>query len=171
MTDTKTLVHEFLKKLGVMYSGTFIPHSQSRNRKKVKLIEKQLNWKVNISRGPHKLKTDYSQGIAYCPSYQQGPMSVHTAEALDWEVENGRHYEKNKEIELPALEDVMYSLVQDYSVLDHPTFESWAIEYGYDPDSKGAEKIYNACKDNALMLRILFGDDNVKILQELFQDY
>jgi hypothetical protein len=172
MTDSLSLPRlKFLKQLGIMYSGTFVPHSQSRNRKLVKLTDKKLNWKVNISRGIHKMKVDYSQGIAYCPSYEQGPMSVHTAEALDWEVENGRHYGRNAEIELPPLEDVLHSLVMEYSVLDHPDFVSWAAEYGYDFDSRAAEKIYNACKENALMLKIVLGDDNIRVLQELFQDY
>jgi hypothetical protein len=171
MTDLSIARTKFLKQLGLMYSGTFIPHSQSRNRKKVKLIEKQLNWKINISRGGHKMRCDYSQGIAYCPSYKQGYQSPETSEALDWEVENGRHYGKNAEIALPPLEDVLYSLVMDYSVLDSGNFEEWADEYGYNKDSKAAERTYLACKDNSLMLRIIFGEDNIKKLQELFEDY
>jgi hypothetical protein len=171
MNDLSVARTKFLKQLGIMYSGTFIPHSQSRNRKKFKLIEKQLNWKVNISRGGHKMRCDYSQGIAYCPSYKQGYQSPEVSEALDWEVENGRHYGKNAEIALPPLEDVLYSLVMDYSVLDYEKFEDWCSEYGYDFDSRAAEKVYLATRENALMLKIVLGDDNIKILQELFNDY
>jgi hypothetical protein len=172
MTDSLALArHKFLKQLGIMYSGTFVPHSQSRNRKKVRLTEKCLNWKLNISRGIHKMKVDYQEGIAHCPSYRQGPMSAQLADDLDFEVENGRHAGQNKEIELPDLEAVLYSLVMDYSVLDHDKFESWASEYGYDFDSREAEKIYNATRENALMLKIVLGEENIRILQELFQDY
>lgn len=172
MTDSLSLPRlKFLKQLGIMYSGTFIPFSQSRNKGKKKLTDRSLNWKLNISRGGHKMKVDYQQGIAFCPSYAQGAMSVATAEALEFEAENGRHAGKRGEIEIPPLEDVLYSLIQDSSVLDHPNFDAWAIDYGYDPDSKSAEKIYNACRENALMLRIVLGEDNIKILQELFQDY
>jgi hypothetical protein len=171
MNDLSIARTKFLKQLGIMYSGTFIPHSQSRNRKRFKLIEKQLNWKVNISRGGHKMRVDYSQGIGHCPSYKQGYQSPETSEALDWEVENGRHYGKNAEIALPPLEDVLYSLVMDYSVLDHPDFTSWAADYGYDFDSRAAEKVYHATKENALMLQIVLGKDNIEILKELFNDY
>ncbi len=172
MTDGLSLArHKFLKQLGLMYSGTFIPHSQSRNRKKVRLTEKCLNWKVNISRGVHKMKVDYAQGLAYCPSYRQGAMSAQLADDLDFEVENGRYAGQNKEIELPELEDVLYSLVSDYAVLDYANFEEWANEYGYDFDSKAAEKIYKLTKENALMFQIVMGDDNIKVLGELFNEY
>jgi hypothetical protein len=178
MTDSLALArHKFLKQLGIMYSGSFVPHSSSRNRKKARLTEKCLNWKLNISRGIHKMKVDYSEGIAHCPSYRQGPMSAQLADDLDFEVENGRHAGQNKEIELPDLEDVLYSLVMDYCavmdycVLDYEKFEDWTAEYGYDFDSRTAEKIYEETKENALMLRIVLGDDNIKILRELFNDY
>jgi hypothetical protein len=174
MTDSLSLArHKFLRQLGIMYSGTFVPHSSSRNRKKVRLTEKCLNWRLNISRGIHKMRFDYQQGIAYCPSYEQGPMSAQRAEAIDFEVENGRHYGKNAEIELPELEEALYSLVMDYAVLDFENFSDWATEYGYDyaGEVKTAEKIYKATKENALMLQIVLGDDNIKVLRELFNDY
>ncbi len=172
MSDSLSLVRrKFIQKLDLMYSGVFIPHSQSRNRKKVRLTEKCLNWKVNISRGVHKMKVDYAQGLAYCPSYRQGAMSAQLADDLDFEVENGRHAGQNKEIKLPELEDVLYSLISDYSVLDHPTFESWCEEYGYDFDSRTAEKTYKATKENALMLKVVLGDENINMLRELFNEY
>ncbi len=172
MTATKDIL-AFLSELGVVYSASFVPFSQSRNKKKVKLTERSLNWRVNISRGPNRLSTDYSQGIAYCPSYKSGPMSVHTAEAIEFECEEGRHAHKISisRISIPPIDDVLHSLVMDYSVIDHANFESWASDYGYDFDSREAERIYKACMDIALQMRVIFGDVNMAKLQELFNDY
>ncbi len=178
MTATKDIL-AFLSELGVVYSASFVPFSQSRNKKKVKLVERSLNWRVNISRGPNRLTTDYSQGIAYCPSYKQediyaykrGSTSALMDEAIEFECEQGRHAGKKAAISIPPIDDVLYSLVMDYSVLDHPNFESWASDYGYDFDSRTAEKTYKACMDIALQMRVIFGDVNMEKLRELFSDY
>jgi len=52
----------------------------------------------------------------------------------------------------------------DASALNHDTFESWASEYGYDTDSRDAERIYKLCLDIGLKLRNRLGD---KLLGEL----
>ena len=56
-------------------------------------------------------------------------------------------------------------------VLNAGTFEEWAGDFGYDLDSRNAEKIYRACLDNALKLRAMLGNDALDKLRELFQDY
>ncbi len=170
MTSTKDIL-AFLSELGVVYSASFVPFSQSRNRKKVKLIERSLNWRVNLSRGPNHLSTDYSAGIAHCPSYKQGPMSVALAEAIEFECENGRHASQRKAIPIPPIDEVLHGLVLDSGVIEHANFESWASDFGYDLDSREAERTYKACMDVALQMRVIFGDVNMAKLQELFQDY
>lgn len=52
---------------------------------------------------------------------------------------------KNR-LKLPTAKDVLACLMIDYSVINHPNFESWADEFGYDKDSREAEKIYNECR-------------------------
>lgn len=72
---------------------------------------------------------------------------------------------------LPEPRDVIYSLVMDSSVLDAGGFENWAAECGYDTDSRKAESIYAACLDLALKMRAALGDEGIRKLQEVFQDY
>lgn len=72
---------------------------------------------------------------------------------------------------LPDATNVIYSLVIDSSVLDHATFESWASEFGYDPDSRKGESIYRACLEIALKMRAAIGDAGMAALREAFQDY
>lgn len=52
----------------------------------------------------------------------------------------------------PKLDDVLYCLVNDAEALDM-CFEDWADNYGFDTDSKKAEKIYQSCVATGLKLR------------------
>lgn len=51
----------------------------------------------------------------------------------------------------PSAMDILYS-VQVENPHDE-TFETWCDEFGYDPDSRKAEKVYNACVQQAMMFR------------------
>jgi hypothetical protein len=67
----------------------------------------------------------------------------------------------------PTDEDVLPCLFMDASGIGSNTdFESWAHEYGYDTDSREAEKIFKQCKRNAVRLHRLLGDDYSKIAQK-----
>lgn len=71
----------------------------------------------------------------------------------------------------PALIDVLYSLAMDSYVLNSDGFEDWASNYGYDVDSRKDEKIYKVCIQQSLEFRKLIGRENLKKLQEIYQDY
>lgn len=58
-------------------------------------------------------------------------------------------------------------LVSDASDTDEP-FEQWAADLGYDPDSRKAEKVYQACRDIAGELRQFLGAAE---LEKLTYDY
>ena len=186
-------------RLGLKIRSQFVPFSQSRNR-----AEKDergnprysLNWKVTLVRvhsadneaGRDVLTTDYSAGIAHCPSYGKKPpmgwpnhASRWQAEATAWECENGRkaayfsHSGGFTPARGPAVEpdplDVLYSLAMDASVLDYASFEQWAPDLGFDPDSRKGEAIYRACLEIALTLRNAIGEAGIEALRNAFQDY
>jgi hypothetical protein len=71
----------------------------------------------------------------------------------------------------PSLTEVMFDQVQNYSVLDFSSFEEWAEDYGYDPDSRKGEKCYKECLRMALALRNALGEDAITKLREAYQDY
>ena len=81
-------------------------------------------------------------------------------------------YNKSNGI-LPSLKLVKGKEPSLYSVLDcltkyNPgTFEDFCSESCYDTDSKKAEKIYNAVKDEWMNVQALFSDDELEILQEI----
>lgn len=164
----------------------FVPFSQSRYKHEK---EPSLNWLVTLERaGKDILTTDYMQGCGHCPGYKNPP-TYDSGESdqygkravIAFECETGytgvfvrgldNVTPRLKSQILPDAADVLYSLVQDASVIDYGSFESWASEFGYDTDSRKAEKTYRDCLEIALKLRNGLGDDVMKRLQEAFQDY
>jgi hypothetical protein len=175
----------------IIIKSEFVPFSQSRNAKEK---HKSLNWRVSLClRSPLDgqdkiiLTTDYSAGVAHCPAYKAsikflgGPNSVDRDEAITWECENGRSAiripgfglnrasRSGKAIE-PNPADVMYSLIIDSDALDASSFEDWAGNFGYDADSRNAEKIYRACLKIALKLRNGLGEAKLQALREAAED-
>lgn len=60
----------------------------------------------------------------------------------------------------PTAADVLDCLASDASGIENAEdFEDWASEYGYDPDSRKAEAIFNACKAQSGGLRRLLGEE------------
>ena len=161
---------EAIESLGITLESTFVPFSQSRNKGEK---NRSLNWTVTVKVwGRDVLTTDYGTGIAHAPSYRQtlGAMNVDMAEAIAYETEHGKT-KRGKPIPPPDPCDVVYSLAMDADVLNYSGFEDWASNFGYDTDSRSAEKTYRACLEIALALRNAIGEDGLRQLQEACQDY
>jgi hypothetical protein len=182
----KTEITATLATLGLTVAAKFVPFSQSRNKGEDR---KTLNWTVTVQRnGRDVLTTDYSAGVAHCPSYakpvprdwEKNPKSWQK-DATDFECESGlparfHHWARGfrgdtaKPI-LPDPVDVLYSLAMDSFVLDAGGFEDWASEFGYDTDSRQAESLYRACLEIALKLRAAIGDSGMGLLRDAFSEY
>lgn len=78
--------------------------------------------------------------------------------------------EKARKPKAPHAADVLYSLLMDGSALDQ-SFDEWCADFGYDTDSRKAERIFDACRDNARKLRRLFDQVAREALQTALQDY
>jgi len=170
-----------IERLGLTVRSTFVPWSRSRSFKAgAKLNDRNLNWSVTICKdGREVLSTDYSAGIAHAPSYVQrfgrNGYTLDEADALTFETEHGLKYRgagfsSRTPIALHTV-DVVWSVIQDAGAIDHPTFESWAAEYGYDPDSRKGEAIYRVCLEHALKLRAAIGDEGLAALRAAGEDY
>ena len=60
----------------------------------------------------------------------------------------------------PVVEEVLDSLAMDASGVENARdFEDWASEYGYDTDSRKAERSYRACQKTAAQLKRFLDDD------------
>lgn len=168
-------IETFLAENNITVEATFVPFSQSRNAKpNATTKDMSLNWKVKVLiDGMEVVETDYMAGIGHLPLNKQNvfsKMTIGKADAIKHECETGRSCVDGTII-MPDQLDVLYSLVGDAEAIDHATFEEWADSYGYDNDSRKAEQIYRACLELGLKMRNGLGNDRLKRLQELFQDY
>ena len=60
----------------------------------------------------------------------------------------------------PTLAEVLDCLASDASGVDNArSFEDWANDYGYDTDSRKAERTYHICEKQAQDLKALLGQD------------
>lgn len=171
-----------IEALGLSIRCEFIPFSQSRNAAEG---WQSLNWRVTLERsGREVLKTDYGQGIGYAPANGKiwaGGNSHVKARAIALECETGRiakpqmgqgePYKSVKPIDPPSAVDVIWSLSRDADVLDYGTFEDWAENLGYEPDSRKAEAIYRACLEIALKLRAAIGEAGLEALRVAGEDF
>ena len=67
--------------------------------------------------------------------------------------------------EQPTAEAVLDCLASDSVGIENAqSFEDWAPEYGYDTDSRKAEKLFRVCEKDAARLKTFLGDDLYKVL-------
>lgn len=182
----KDIVAVTIAEIGLSINAVFIPWSQSRNKKEK---SPSLNWNITLlHKGKSILTTDYSAGCAHCPSYKKlGMYNIKQWQYEQYiipECQKGFpvtmpayistigmiHYDKHHPI-MPDKKDVIYSLVMDSDVINYDSFDEWASSFGYDTDSRTAEKIYNDCKEIAFRMVKAIGTDGLTKLQEAYQDY
>lgn len=181
MTTEQTPLQALIASLGLKMDAIFIPRSKTPNATETNLHKMQMHWSVKITRAGRnaELTAPYSAGIAHLPKPLRprdlGRITVHVAELIEEALETGRAsrggYAPAKQLPPPAITDVLYCLVSDASAIDHPNFESWASEYGYDVDSRPAERTYQTCISIGLALRRMLTDAELATLREAFQDY
>jgi hypothetical protein len=64
----------------------------------------------------------------------------------------------------PTVEEVLDCLASDSASIENYDFEDWAPEFGYNKDSRHAEKIYNACIKQAQKLKNFLGAEKYEEL-------
>jgi len=68
--------------------------------------------------------------------------------------------------EAPNVDEVLDCLASDAQGIDQP-FEDWASDFGYDPDSRKAEKVYKNIQRESEKLKNLLGEKAYKTLLEV----
>ncbi len=176
----------FINEKKLSLKTKFVPFSLSRSAEEK---QKSLNWKVTIVSPNGQFTCDYMKGIGHLPypntsfmklnSYQSSSLN----EAINSAVETGVARKisivgkdlkvgiGNAEFPTPTMKEVLESLCLDSDVKNYLSFESWAKEFGYDTDSKKAEKIYTSCQKAAEGLaKVLGGVDNIDKVRDMIYD-
>lgn len=179
--DKHAEIRKVIDELGITVESEFVPFNKSRNAKpNPKLSEMSLNWKIKLLvKGREIIATDYQAGIGHAPAkrlekYVKGNPTLEYRDAVAFEVHSGREYTGRTFPGKPIVPDpigVVHCLLMDAEAVDYPDFESWAGEFGFDPDSRKAESAYQACRATGLKLRAALGDTALARLREVFQDY
>jgi hypothetical protein len=135
-----------------------------------------INWRVTLERnGTPIWSGDYTQGAGHLPGKRNyGQQSVDEREAEIKSCEIGRSVKSGfmpgASLKPPTLTDVLSSLLLD-GTADSMSFEDWAANFGYDADSRTAEKTFDECAAIGKALRLGLGAELVEQLREAFQDY
>ncbi len=185
MIDAKTRIEDAAVELGLTMTAVFVPFSKSRNAGEK---HPSLNWLVTFHRNGREVITmDYVAGSGHCPAYRAtvremgNQNSLLRQEVIRWECEHGTPGRHNGGLSgvgksgqppiLPEFADVLGCLVHDADAIDSGSFEDWADDRGYDPDSRKAEATYRACLEIALKLQAALGEEGLEKLREAAQDY
>lgn len=180
-------VKEYVRSLGIEFSAVLLEDGGYKD---------QSVWKVHLRRGRAEFSTEYRMGAAHreaksnplvgltsafakdggCrilpgdvdralavargAAWRRGVMTIHLAAVF-------KHCTQPK---APELADVLWSLSMDAECVRHgQTLEDFCSEFGYDSDSKTAERIYNACRDEwAALIRLGLDLDR---LAEVYQEW
>ncbi len=179
MTARETL-QAAIDSLGLTVRAEFVPWSRSRHATEDR---PSLNWRITVvHNGRNVLTTDYGAGSSHCPSFKQGDRSEVQCRLIAYECERGVRgfYAHNadcvmpgttRKLILPDTCSVIASLVSDSDALNYPTFEEWASDHNVNPDSRVGEKTYRASLEIGLAMRQAIGDDGLRKLTEVCQEF
>ncbi len=177
---------QFVSENKISLDYKFVPCSLSRNANEK---DKTLNWKVTIKSPNGQFTCDYQKGIGHLPYPQTmffkipadqarafkeaSEIAAETGVARKVTMTNGalKFGIGNAQFPNPTIREVLESLSLDSDVKNYLSFESWAREFGYDTDSKSAEKTYKACQKAAEGLaKVLGGADKIDVVREMIYD-
>lgn len=159
-------VEKWAIKNDIEYKAEFLPQQLSRNNAEK---EPSINGRVTITRGKQSMSTDYTQGIGHVPGRPQiMRATLDIVSRGKRSAATGVDHKGFRKCPKPHFADVLQSLVMDSEGVDEvDTFEEWADHYGYDTDSRKAEKIYEACRKIARDLRRVLGGKLISEAREL----
>lgn len=177
-TDYEKQASNFLMHTGTGFKAEFIEHGKHfQNDKDTRDI-----YKITLKRGSREYSFNFGQSIANSGKY-------HLAEHLrnkiiseslrkkygsnyafkkndlkfDHSLREGKDWYKNENYSAPTAYDVLAALTK----YDPGTFENFCGDYGYDTDSKSAEKTYKGVKEEFAMVQALWTDAEIEQLHEI----
>lgn len=172
-TETNPLITEQLDKVTLQYALI-------RDEFKPTTLSGDSVWSITLVNSNGAFSTEYRQGAAYRLARDVSKASGSPiGKEKDYQPQpyrNGRdNWLERKRAEQsrpkpPQLVDVLYCLASDaQAVCFGQSFDDFCGEFGYDTDSRTAEKAYNACRDAwSGLIRLGF---NIDELAEAFRDY
>jgi hypothetical protein len=157
-----------LAELGLGVTSEFVPTTAERTK------DLKVRWRVTLTRnGKDVYSTEYTQGIGHLEGANKSltslsRLSMDGEQLLRLACREEKHpFRHQLRAVPPKASDVWACILSDADALDHPSFESWASDYGFDEDSRKAERIYQTCLAAGLALRSALGEPLFSELKEL----
>lgn len=176
MQTTEKTVADFVNEICEV-KFVFQPQNYAEVDAKCKTYQDYINlmydWKVIINNE----EFEYHTGLGHQKVTANIPkgLKIHDAETIKYAV-CGKRYTTTTfngtklQLKEPEIADVLYSLLLDGDAINY-TFPEWCDNFGYDSDSKQAEKTYNACVENGRKLQNIFSPKELDTLLEMLEDY
>jgi len=176
MNEYDKQAEKFLASTKTTFETEFLKHGKHFDND----TETRDIYKITLKRGSRVYSFNYGQSINCSGEYQikeslmnklwrsqiVGGKYAFTAK----EFKNLRLHEadkvciiKNPNFKAPTAYDVLACLTK----YDPGTLENFCSDFGYDTDSRSAEKTYNAVKDEYQNVSMLFTDAEIEQLQEI----
>lgn len=179
MTQTTTNYEQqaadFLAATGTTLTVNFLKHGKHFDDDK----EERDIYQCELKRGSRSYKFNFGNSLANSGKYKGhkhlclnsfGKFLFTENEYQNMRKRPGGSYTiKYNEINLNKdfKEPTAYSILSCLTKYDCGSFDDFCNEFGYDTDSKKAEKTYNAVKDEYMNVCALFTDKEIEQLQDI----
>mgnify|MGYP006921432348 CR=1 FL=1 len=170
-TDYQKQAIDFLQSTNTEFKAEFLRNGKHFNDDK----EVRDIYKITLKRGTRQYSFNFGQSIINSKYYLdiKIPARTYTLSGSNrtgnYKINDIEKYKSGGNLlklvkgEIPTAYDVLACLTK----YDPGTFEDFCGEFGYDADSKKAEKTYNAVREEWLNITRLFTDDEISQLAEI----
>lgn len=167
-TDYEQQAIDFLQSTNTDFKAEFLKHGKHFDDDK----DERDIYRITLKRGTRFYSFDFGQSLNnsgkwivkdYNPKLTKVFNDKGLATSYAAKIGNSFNVRLNPNQKAPTAYDVLACLTK----YDPGTFEDFCSEFGYDTDSKRAEKTYNAVKDEYMNVCALFNDTEIEALQEI----
>lgn len=124
-------------------------------------------YKVTIKRGRRQYTVNFGNSInkigKYIVQYGSKELRFHDKKKAIMSAAKASSVKDNPDYNAPSYYDILATITK----YDPGTFEDFCSDFGYDTDSKKAEKTYLAVKEEYENVAKLFTDSEIEKLQEI----
>lgn len=168
MNEQDITVNEALAAIGIVFTARYAGERVQWGTQQVDA------WRVTFARPAANGKpaapfeTDFYQGLGHRKPIKGAPPKTRA----EWSGTFGRRQWDIRFLKpsTPTAAAVLYCLLSDARATEQ-CFADWAVDLGYDTDSRKALAIYEACCATGLELRRVFTPDQRAELSALLQNY
>jgi hypothetical protein len=179
-TNYKKQANDFLTKTGVTFNAEFLKNDFHFPGDK----DKRDIYKITLTRGTRSYSFDFGQSIVnsgfrlYLAGHRNSINIEVPEDKRNYYLDKKNSYglgllcakfgycARSDKFSYPVIPN-SYDVLTCLTKYDPCTFEDFCSAFGYDTDSRTAEKTYNAVKDEYLNLCALFTSDELEEMQEI----